>query len=260
MIMATLDDLWSPPTDVDTAPLDRAYTTPATPMQEAWQRDGLVILRGFLDDRAIDAYCEAFDGGWGIGTSYLRSPELRDLACSRHLADVLESLIGEPMGLHLNLTYWRSTEREWHQDTYLNPPEVGGYYAAVWMALADIDPDSGPFQYVAGSHRWPVLRRDKVLAALGEDGSDPDWPWRSEVLLSPLVDAEIARTGLHVDTFDAHRGDVLVWHGRLMHRGSRARRPGLERRALISHYSGLEHRPDMTTRRQHGDGGWFFVL
>lgn len=256
----TLSDLWDEPIGVDLAPLDRADAVPAGPLEEAWQRDGLVILPGFLDESAVDAYCEAFDGGWGIGTPYMVSAELRDLACSRALAEVLERLLGEPAGLHLNLTWWRSTEREWHQDGYLNPPDVGGYYAAVWMALADIHPDSGPFEFVPGSHRWPALRRAKVLAALGEDGTDPDWPWRSELLLSPLVEAHITATGLGVERFVAAKGDVLVWHPRLMHRGSRANVAGMERRALISHYSGLFHRPDMPPARQDTAGGWYFPL
>lgn len=257
-----LADLCDEPTGVDLAPLDMPDAVPTSQLQADWQRDGFVIIPGMLPDPLIDAYCNAFDGGWGIGTPYMQSRELRDLACLPELAEVLEELIGEPMGLHLNLTWWRSTEREWHSDVYLSPPEVGGYYVAVWQALADIHPDSGPFEYIPGSHRWPALRRSKVLAALGEDGSDPDWPWRSEQLLSPLVEAEMERTGLRPERFLANRGEVLVWHSRLWHRGSRANVPGMERRALISHYSGLGagHRDDMPLRERHGRGGWFFVL
>lgn len=263
MRTVTLDDLWDEPTELDLAPLDRPRVEgeqQRSPLQEAWARDGFVILPRFLPDRLVDAYCDAFDGGWGIGTPYLESAEIRDLCCWLPLAVLLEALIGESMGVHLNLTWWRSTERDWHSDNYLNPPEVGGRYAAVWMALADIDPASGPFEYVPGSHRWPVLRRAKMLAAMGEDGSDPDWPWRSEQLLAPLVDAEIARTGSRVEEFAASKGDVLIWHSRLWHRGSRARVPGMERRALISHFSGLSRTGiDMPTAAPHG-AGWYFVL
>lgn len=256
----TLDDLWEVPPDSDLPPLDRAGATPTSAVQAAWQRDGYLILRDFLPVDLVDAYCSAYDGGWGIGTPYLQSPELLALAAWGPVGELLEHLIGEPMGLHLNLTWWRSTERDWHQDDYLNPPYVNGHYAAVWMALDDIHPDSGPFEFVPGSHRWPIIRRANVLAALGEDGTDPDWPWRSEQLLSPLVETEMGRVGATSERFLARKGDMLVWHSRLMHRGSRARVPGMERRALISHYSGLNHRHDMPRRARNAGQAWHFVF
>jgi hypothetical protein len=33
----------------------------------------------------------------------------------------------------------------------------------------------------------------------------------------------------------------------------------MERRALIAHYSGINHRQDMPAARQHG-GGWYFPV
>lgn len=197
-------------------------------------------------------------GGWDDCTPYMRHEELRDILCSPKLADALERLTGEPMAVHLNLTGWVSTERDWHQDTYLNPPAVGDFYAAVWIALGPTHPDSGPFQYVPGSHRWHTLTRERIGTVV--DLSDPAWPKHSEDVLSPLVEAEIARRGTPVVTHLAETGDVLIWHGRLYHRGSRANVPGAYRPALIAHYSGVNHRPDMPPARQHLDGGFYFPL
>ena len=95
-------------------------------------------------------------------TPYLHVSEIRDLGLGPALMQLLEQLIGEPLAMTLNLTGWRSTERNWHRTDYLNPPGVKGWYAGPWFAIRDIDPDSGPFQFVPGSHRWPVLRHDRV--------------------------------------------------------------------------------------------------
>ena len=75
------------------------------------------------------------------------------------------------MCLSLALTGWVSTERNWHQDDYLNPPDVDAWYVAAWLALDDIPSGSGPFQYVPGSHRWPAIRGDKVR--LGIEAQSP---------------------------------------------------------------------------------------
>jgi ectoine hydroxylase-related dioxygenase (phytanoyl-CoA dioxygenase family) len=186
-------------------------------------------------------------------------PEIRDLCLYKPLSDLLEHLIGEPMALHLNLTGWVSTERDWHQDDYLNPPEVNGYYAAVWTALDRIQADAGPFEFVPGSHRWPVIRQKKLLERLGDpEGNDPGWPWRSEALLTPYFEREIKRTDAPVLRFLGNRGDVLIWHARLVHRGSLPQRPGAERRSMIAHYSAVSRRSDMPPVRRHPGGGLYF--
>lgn len=195
-------------------------------------------------------------GGWPDATPYMRHREIRDLLCDRDLAEVLFDAIGEPAGLHLNLTGWVSTQRNWHQDTYLNPPHVGDAYAAVWIALEDIHPDSGPFQYVPGSHRWPVVTQDKIAQYV--DLADPAWPTYSEAVLTPLWEAEIRRRKATVVTHLPKRGDLLIWHSRLVHRGSAPNVPGMRRKALIAHYSGIHHRQDMPPAVEHQPGGGLF--
>jgi hypothetical protein len=44
-----------------------------------------------------------------------------------------------------------------------------------------------------------------------------------------------------------------------MHRGSRPQSPALLRRALIAHYSGINHRPDMKTRKSDENGMTYFA-
>jgi ectoine hydroxylase-related dioxygenase (phytanoyl-CoA dioxygenase family) len=285
---------------------------PAPPPGPAdWNDDGVQIYRRMIPDDLIKAYEEEWidacggphfgfahgevdgrplmileaeePGGWPDCTPYMRHPALMDIVTNQAIAEALQALLGEPAGVHLNLTGWVSTERNWHQDGYLNPPEVGDYYAAVWIALGDVHPDSGPFQYVPGSHRWHRLLRDRFAPHL--DLGDPQWPKHSEDILAPLIDDVVQNgrcpwclPGSGVTTINCDRcvgegrwphavvsytpskGDVLLWHPRLYHRGSRANVPGAYRPALIAHYSGIWHRPDMPGAVQRGDAGWYFPL
>lgn len=250
-------------------------TIPAPPEGPAdWNDDGVVVLPRAIDTARIAAYDAAWNrgnrfvgvggrklyaerpGGWPDCTPYMRHPEILDLVAP--LAPHLEQLIGEPAGMNLNLTGWVTTGRDWHQDSYLNEPEVGDHYAAVWVALGDIHPDSGPFQYVPGSHRWPQVTRD--LIGRHVDLNDPQWPKHSEAILSPLFEREIAARNAQVVTHLPRRGDVLIWHGRLLHRGSVALVPGAYRPAFIAHFSGIHHRPAMPTAVEHPGGGWYFPL
>jgi len=238
--------------------------------EHQWNDNGYLVLPGLLPEELMVAYEAEWEeahagpdwarsrrGGWPDPLPYTRHPALLALCCDANLARTLEWLIGEPAGLHLNLTGWVSTERSYHVDSYLNPSYVGDSYAAVWMALDTIHPDSGPFQCVPGSHRWPVVTRDKVAPFV--DLTDPAWPTHSEAILQPLYEAEIERRGANVLTYLPERGDVLIWHPRLVHQGSRPTVPGTQRRAVIGHWSGVTHRPDMPAAVRHGDG-WVFPL
>jgi hypothetical protein len=224
-----------------------------------WRSQGYLVLPGLLPDDLIDDYMarfEAYHCLWGFQTPtpYEVVPELRALALYPEVIKRINKLIGDEMVLHLNLTGWVSTERKWHQDDYLNGPEVNGWYLAVWMALDDISADSGPFQYIPGSHRWPVLRRERVMGLLtpeqaSEDAAHPNslWTVMTQDQVSNAVERRREELGAPVESFLAKRGDVLIWHACLQHRGSEpVRQPSFlrtgvravpARKALISHFT-----------------------
>ena len=63
--------------------------------------------------------------------------------------------------------------------------------------------------------------------------------------MTPLFEQLIEDADLQIEDFIAKKGDVLLWHSRLMHRGSTPNDPDIQRRSCIAHYSGITHRPDM---------------
>lgn len=197
-------------------------------------------------------------GGWPDACPYMRHDALRAICTDPYLGWALQELTGEAMGLHLNLTGWVSTQRNWHQDGYLNPHHVGDFYAAVWIALDDVHSDSGVFEYVPGSHRWHRLTYEKIATVV--DVADPLWPQHTEAVLTDLVDAEITARDAEVKRYAPGKGDVLIWHPRLYHRGTAPKVENAYRPALIAHYSGINHRPDMPAPVQAEAGGWYFPI
>lgn len=236
-----------------------------TQAQRQWITEGVAVFPAVLDPDLIEAYCYlrenlALPGGWPDATPYMRHREIRDLGCSEAVFSAIREIMGgQEYGMHLNLTGWISTERNWHQDDYLNPPFIRCNYVAAWLALDDIHPDSGPFHYVPGSHRWPVIRQDKMRAVYGSTMNDPHWPKITEPDVAKCCEEEISRRGAPVVTYLPRKGDLLLWHGALMHRGSAPRVPGMLRKSLIIHYSALDHRHDMPRRQEYGAGNIFLL-
>jgi hypothetical protein len=262
----TLDMLCEDADELVSPPLDRTDCdeTGLSADQKFWRDNGYLIKQGFIPEDLIDRYCEVrarhpSPGGWTCPVPYMYVPELRDVSLYPPLMKLMESLIGEEMGLHLNLTGWVSTERNWHQDDYLNPPYINSWYAAVWIALDDIHEDSGPFEFVPGSHKWPVMKRHKVRMFLKPEERDhPNWPGLAERFINGVAEAEIAKRGIKIRNFIAKKGDLLIWHGRLMHRGSYPKVPGMPRKTVISHYSGISHRIDMPAVDRTSAGSAYF--
>lgn len=244
----------------------------------AWNTSGVLLCPAMFDDELIERYKDEWLAANGplhrhpdgtvdaprIGgyneVGYLQSPALMEMCTSAQVAQIWEMLLGEPAGVHLNLTGWVSTQRQYHSDFYLNEKCVGDHYGAVWVALDDVHPDSGPFEYFPGSHRWSgVVTKTKIGQVV--DLADPRWPAHSEDVLAPLIEAEAAERGVEKVTHLPKKGDVLFWHGRTYHRGSKANVPNSYRGAAIAHFSGINHRTDMPPAVKHPrHGGYYFPL
>lgn len=225
---------------------------------EEWNENGVLILRNFIPNDLIEAYVEErtkliggtekWHPGWSGPTPYLHVKSMLNLATYTPLQNVLKRILIDPAGLHLCLTGFKSTERKLHQDSYLNPPGVDDHYVAVWFALDDIHPDSGPFEYYEKSHKWPVIQRELVMAEeMKKTGKiDQDtWPSDTQDWVGSACEEYANSLNASKKTFIAKKGDVLIWHSFLVHRGSKPNDPNIERRALIAHYSSINHRPDM---------------
>ena len=196
-------------------------------------------------------------------TPHVKHAEVLDIVSYKPLMDVIRELHGMEMGLIFTLSGFKSTKRGWHQDAYLDDDSAIPRLAS-WIACGDVDSDCGPFQYIPGSHRWPALSNTKINGYLKGDYQWPHghvsretgelgWGRISEAFIDPAVFRKIKDEGHAVHEFTAQKGDVLLWYGRLMHRGSPARVAGRLRPGLIGHYAPLfERRRGYFAKRSNG--------
>ncbi len=211
--------------------------------ERAFRRDGFLIKPGLIPPELTSAYLAdrmAIDDDqfsvWG--GSYMAVATMRDVCLYPPLVELVEKLIGQPLALFLTLSGLRSSRREWHQDFYLHPGYRNLHYCAVWIALDDVHPDSGPYEYVPGSHRLPTLRKELVDEWLTpEQRAAIGAPRIAERFVSAACEGVIRDRGLEVRQLRPRRGDVFVWHHSLLHQGSRPNDPSLVRPGLIAHFN-----------------------
>lgn len=215
-------------------------------IRKQFLEDGYVIFKNLIPDHLCDFYWEnrmkEYEKGVNHHTEmgYLTQEYIRNIGLYPPLLSVLDQALQGEVGLHLNLTNVRSTERMWHQDDYLNPDYIQGRYVAVWVAVGDVDPDSGPFEYVPKSNKWGRITRSQIFEEFPIECKQNDWTISTQESLAQFYEQEIKKRNEKIESFIGQKGDVFIWHGWLVHRGSLPKNPSLFRKGVIFHYTEKE--------------------
>jgi ectoine hydroxylase-related dioxygenase (phytanoyl-CoA dioxygenase family) len=102
----------------------------------------------------------------------------------------------------------------------------------VWIALEDVQPDSGELEVYKGSHRLPrVYMHGSGCAKVTGD----DWSEFGDTVAARWREM-LAEDRFEKVTYRPKRGTILIWHENLMHGGSVRIDQSLSRRSIVSHY------------------------
>lgn len=199
-----------------------------------YDQNGYIVLKSAIPNDLIDSYEKKWlehhskDGkitnldGWQKSSSYLKNQQILDILCHENIFNFL-NLIYPSLALHLSFTSWTSTKKSWHQDFVDPDKDKANNYVGVWVALDKIHPNSGPFQFIPGSHKWEI---DFNLIYSEQNLDKP----------SSFFAKEIQKRQAPAYQFTGDKGDVLIWHGHLVHAGGIPADNSLLRKSLIGHY------------------------
>ncbi|MFF0345909.1 phytanoyl-CoA dioxygenase family protein [Kribbella sp. NPDC004875] len=214
-------------------------------LRDEFERTGYTLVRGLFGtdevDRLRDHYMEVRHGGprshdFAGHTSTDRDPLKRyprmaqmhrwDDASLQWLTDprideVMTALLGRSPYAVQTMVYFKppgSRGQALHQDNFYLKADPGTCVAA-WMALDRVDEANGCLEVVPGSHRWPILCTEKADTTVSF--TDVTVPLPSNGSAVPI---------------EMEPGDVLFFHGALVHGSNPNVTTDRFRRALIGHY------------------------
>ncbi len=248
---------WLDRPDAEQEIVRRVQAGQITPFEGAfarkWRRDGFVVLEGFYDAGRLDLVWRAYEEALAAGrltpdalatevdplpgralNPHFHVPEVDALLHDGAVVELVSMLLGVQALPFQTIAGHKGSEQRAHSDAIHMTTYPLGYLAASWIAFEDIAPDSGPLVYYPGSHRLPY-----VFA--GHVGISPE-AFRERGYLEyheryePRIAELLQEHGLQPFFFGARKGDVLLWHGNLIHGGSPRERMGSSRRALVCHY------------------------
>ena len=147
--------------------------------------------------------------------------------------ELVDLMFGEPSVAIQSLYFEYGSQQTLHRDAVVVPTDEPGHLVAAWIALEDIEPDSGALVYVPGSHLLPCFE-----TAPGEFMFDGRRMGGDVVERGLAFEAEQEkRCGLEPKVFAAKKGQVLIWHGALRHGGSPVLDESLTRKSFVVHFS-----------------------
>lgn len=202
---------------------------PSTP--EFYEKHGFALIENAVPEKDLSAYENKWlqeNGnksdftGWGNDKAYMEIDEIKDVLCSAKINDFFMSVdIG--VALHVSKTDWAPSFKTWHIDANHRHDEGPKNYVGSYVSLGDTDINSGPIQIISGSHKWDLDYRGTLTT--------PSSMFKHEELEQKRIEEDA-----DVITILPSRGDVFVWHGRAVHRGTEPNNPKIPRKGIVAHY------------------------
>ena len=210
---------------------------------ENFVNEGFIVLEDLIDqeliaginqeiDEIIDSGYQGFVAGSSQRLTLLHKikPSIRTLLFDRRYLDVIDKLFQVPAQPCQSLLYVNGSQQAAHQDTIHLTPFPAGYMCGVWIALEDINADSGELEIFPRSHRLPraYMHRfecEKVTNNWSEFENKIVANWQSL----------LQSNGLQKKIYRPKAGTVLIWHENLMHGGRIRKNLNLTRRSIVFH-------------------------
>jgi len=172
------------------------------------------------------------------------SPPLQALLDDGRLAALAASLMGtQTAQLLLEQAFCKKSgpinPTPWHQDTPFLP-FYGDEVIRIWMSC-DPSPEDLTVQGVRGSHRWNVVYNAAAEGASKfktEESDGLTYQGINDVRLPSPPDIERYRDSFDILSWDVTPGDVVVFHGNLLHGASGRDHYDHNRRALALTFGG----------------------
>lgn len=211
-----------------------------------YRAQGFVLLTGVFTEQECDAVVShmmdlaakrksiagfpAIDttrANWGrTHNQHLYDPAAMDLLLHPKLRAPLEAICGGAVDGVQTMYFWQGSEQRRHQDQYYLPSCF-----SAWCALCDVTPQNGTLFVQPGSHLRKLVKRE-------------DLPRKADGTLAEVfgehyndaVDALFHANAIPEVPVLANKGDVLLFDGKLIHRGGPVLNAGSHRHVMANHY------------------------
>ncbi len=240
--------------EIDRRVASGALSEESARIARTYATEGYAVLEGFFEPARLDAVWAAYEAALADGrvavplepiapedtlpgralNPHFAVPEIAAMLHDPALVAVVAMLFDARVRPFQTIIGHKGSQQREHSDSIHMTTYPLGYLAGAWIAFEEIHPESGPLVYYPRSHRLPYLFSHDVGISVQDFQVSGYHSYHERY--EPALAEMLAREGFEARSFQARKGDVLLWHANVVHAGSPRRDPRLSRKALVCHY------------------------
>lgn len=211
---------------------------------EHWIDNGYIILKNAIPNEIIEEIVNDMNNllnhheidfnysGKKIMNMHKKSKAADALFHYPRIIELMNFLLGKDVIPFQTISFVQGSEQKAHSDHIHMTTEPKGYLIAQWIALEDIQEGSGTLFYYPGSHKLPYVMTDDY------NSGNTEWKIgeKSYANYEDYIEKMIEKHQLKKVNYLPQKGDVLIWHGNLLHGGNIILDKNLTRRSMVGHY------------------------
>jgi ectoine hydroxylase-related dioxygenase (phytanoyl-CoA dioxygenase family) len=220
--------------------------------------NGFTIIKNGIDTELVNKVIYEFDEWTSnkennfkkfnkdrVFNFHIYSENTMSLVTNKYVNQIIKSLFNTEQVIYSSLFFREGTAQHFHRDTphfYTNPIDM---YYGVWYSLEDIDVNAGPLKYYIGSHKLEDPSGYKVFNEVYKDVENKDdinigSDYTCIVEYNNYIeDLSIKNNLMCVDESNyinkINKGDIIIWHPKLLHGGSNIIDKKLTRYSMVTH-------------------------
>lgn len=197
----------------------------------------VTLEEDLIKQAALDLEAAETEGYQGITKGSSQRMELmhekfesiRKIWCHPEILRFLELIYKDKVSPCQTLCFMNGSQQLLHQDGLYLTSFPSGYMCGVWIALEDVIEGAGQLSVVPGSHKMYRPYRNSIEEKVMT-------PLRYEEIVIQDLYAQIKEKGLEVKPYLPKKGQILIWHERLVHGGSPRTIMNQTRKSFVAHY------------------------
>ncbi len=220
------------------------------------QNNGFTIIKNGINIDLIDSVVRDFDT-WSsleennfkkfnkdrVCNFHIYNENTKNLVTNFYVNEILKTMFQKEQVIYSSLFFREGTSQHYHRDTphfYTNP--IDNYYG-VWYALEDVNINAGPLKYYIGSHKLvcpdghecfnEYLKTDPNYTISGTDYNLIIQYNKNIEDLCIKNNLQCVDENNYINKID--KGDIIIWHPKLLHGGSNIIDPTLTRYSMVTH-------------------------